>query len=158
MQNSMGMLTFFVFGRKYSFWANLVQKIKIVSLRWNLIPILIRICRIQWCCSLFSFSTGSTLSGQFGPKSWNCQFNVKLDPYTNSNMQNSMVMFTFYIFSRKYHFWANLVQKIKIVSLRWNLILQYQDQKCPFWASLFQKIKIVSLSSNLVPKLIKICT
>ena len=33
------------------------------------------------------------------------------------NMQNSAVMFTFSNFDRKYHFWATLVQKIKIVSL-----------------------------------------
>ena len=32
---------FFVLDRKYFFWANLVQKIKIVKLRWNLEPKLI---------------------------------------------------------------------------------------------------------------------
>ena len=32
------------------------------------------------------------------------------------NMQNSVVMFTFSDFDRKYPFWVNLVQKIKIVS------------------------------------------
>ena len=52
MQNSIGMFTFFVFNRKYPVWDNLFQKIKIVNLRWNLIPRLIRICRIQWYCSL----------------------------------------------------------------------------------------------------------
>ena len=44
-----------VFDRKHPFWANLVQKVKIVSLSWNLVPRLIRICRIQWCCSVFLF-------------------------------------------------------------------------------------------------------
>ena len=68
MQNSMGMFTFFIFGRKDPFWANLVQKIKIVSFRQNLIPRLIRICRIQWCCSLFSFLTGNALLGQIWSK------------------------------------------------------------------------------------------
>ena len=55
---------------------------------------------------------------------------MKIDPYTNSNIQNSVVMFMLYVFGRIYL----------------------------FWASLFQKIKIVSLSSNFVPKKVKICT
>ena len=42
--------------RKYSFWANLFQKIKIVSLSWNLISTLIRICRIHCWWSLSPLS------------------------------------------------------------------------------------------------------
>ena len=53
MQNPMVMIAFPVFSRKYPFWANLVKKINIVSLIWNLVPRLIRICKIQWLCSLF---------------------------------------------------------------------------------------------------------
>ena len=37
-------------------------------------------------------------------------------------MQNSMVVFTFFVFNRKRPFWENLVQKIKIVSLGLNLV------------------------------------
>ena len=74
MQNSIGMLTFFVFNRKYPLWDNLFQKIKIVNLRWNLIPRLIRICRIQWCCSLFLFSSGNSLLGQIWSKLLYLQF------------------------------------------------------------------------------------
>ena len=55
--------------------------------------------------------------GKFGPKSQNYQFMLKFGTYTNSNMQNSMVMFTFSAFDWKYPFWANLVQNVKIVSL-----------------------------------------
>ena len=36
---------------------------------------------------------------------------------SNLNMQNSVVMFTFFDFDRKYHFWVNLVQKVKVASL-----------------------------------------
>ena len=36
------------------FWAGLVQKIKVVTLSWNLVPRLIRIYRIKWGCSQFS--------------------------------------------------------------------------------------------------------
>ena len=108
MQNSFVVFTFSVFDQKHTFWANLVQKIKIVSLSWNLISRKIGIDRIQWCCSFFQFSTGSTFSGKFGP--------------VNSNMQNSVVLFTFSGFEQQYLFCAHLLQKNKIVSLSWHLV------------------------------------
>ena len=37
-------------------------------------------------------------------------------------MQNSMMLFPFLVFEWKDLFWANLVQKVKIVSLRLNLV------------------------------------
>ena len=43
---------FSAFGRKYPLCINLVCKIEIVSLSWNLVPRLIWLCRIQWLCSL----------------------------------------------------------------------------------------------------------
>ena len=79
-----------------------VQKIKIFSLSWNLVLMLI-VCKIQWWCSLFLFSTRNTLFGQICPKNQNCQFELKFGTYTNY-MQNSMVMFTFSIFDQKYLF------------------------------------------------------
>ena len=54
---------------------------------------------------------------KFGPTNQNCQSNPKFGTQTNSNMQNSMVMFKFFIFDWKYSFWLNLVQKVKTVSL-----------------------------------------
>ena len=74
MQNSMVMFTFSVFFyRKCPLWANLVQNIKIVSSNWNLAPRLIQVWRIQWWCSLFSFSTEEKhFLGKFGPKIQNC--------------------------------------------------------------------------------------
>ena len=110
------------FDWEYHFWANLVQKIKNVSLRWNLILKLVQICRIQWCCSLLWFSAGNTLLGQFGPKNQNCQLNVKLGTKNNLNKQNSLAVFTFFDFDQKCPFWANLVQDVEIFSLKWKLI------------------------------------
>ena len=43
------------------------RKSQIVSLSWNLVPRLIRICRI-YLCSHFLFSAGNTLLGQNGKK------------------------------------------------------------------------------------------
>ena len=55
-------------------------------------------------------------------KTKNCQFTLKFGIQTNSNRQISMVMFTFSVFHQKYLFWANFVQRIKIVTLSWNLL------------------------------------
>ena len=77
-----------------------------------------------------------------------------------------MVAFTFYLCHWKYHFWANLVEKIKIVSLSWNLVPRLTwTCRIQWWVLvlfsvldqiffLLQKIKIVSLSWNLVQRLI----
>ena len=82
MQNSMMLFTFFVFDRKCPFGANLVQIVNIASLRWNLIPTLIRICRIQWCCSFFSvFDWKYAFGGKSGSKSQNFQFKLKFRKY-----------------------------------------------------------------------------
>ena len=55
--------------------------------------------------------------GKFGPENENNQFTLKLSILAILNMQNSMVLFTFSVFDWKYPFWANFVQKIKIISL-----------------------------------------
>ena len=54
--------------------------------------------------------------GEFGPRNQNFQIKLKFGTYINSGIQNSMVVLTS-VLHRKYPFWANLVQKIKIVSL-----------------------------------------
>ena len=66
---------------------------------------------------IYTQRIGIPFFSKFGPKNQNCQFKPKFGTKTNSNMRNSMVMSTFSIFDRKYPFWANLVQKFKIVSL-----------------------------------------
>ena len=112
MQNSMVVFTFSFLEWKYTFWVNLVQKLKIVNLGWNLTPSLIRIRSIQYVC--FSrFRPETSFLGKFGPKTQNCQFKLKFGTYTNSNMQNSMMMFTYSVFDRKNLFWGKLVPKIK---------------------------------------------
>ena len=70
----------------------------------------------------FCFRPETPFLGKFSPKNQICQFKLKFGTKTNSNIQNSKVVFTFSVLNRKYTFWANLVQKIKIVSLNWNLV------------------------------------
>ena len=93
-------------------------------------------------------------SGKFDAKIQNCLFKVKFGTPTNSNMQNSMMMFTFSVFDQKYAkfngnvqfflfdwkylFWASLIQKIKIVSLSWHLASRLtRIWKIQWWCSLF---------------------
>ena len=92
MQNSMVIFTFSVCDRKYPFWVNLIQKVKINSLSWNMIPTLIRIRRIQWRCSLYAeFNHAENrlkipFLGKFGPKNQDYQFKLKFGTYFNSNI------------------------------------------------------------------------
>ena len=51
---------------------------------------------------IFSFSPQTPFLGKFGPKNRNSQFELKFGTSTKLNMQNSMVVFTFSIFNRKY--------------------------------------------------------
>ena len=51
------------------------------------------------------------------PKYRDCQFRLEFGTLINSDIQNSMVVFTFSVLDQKYLFCANMVQKIKILSL-----------------------------------------
>ena len=44
---------------------------------------------------IFLFQIGTPLSDKFYCKSQNCQLKLKIDTKTNSNMQNSLAVFTF---------------------------------------------------------------
>ena len=122
MQNSMVGLTFFGFDQNYFFWANFVQTIKIVTLSWNLVPRLIEIYRIQWwshlCCQM-----EIPFFRKFGSKIQNCFLKVKVSAKTNSNMQNSMLMFTFSVFYQKDLFELTWSKKIK----NWQFQLKFDN-------------------------------
>ena len=55
MWNSIMMLTFSVFDRKYLSWTNLGQKFQIVCSKWNLIQRLIWVCKTEWLCLFHLF-------------------------------------------------------------------------------------------------------
>ena len=58
----------------------------------------------------------------FGQKNQSFLLIMKFVTYSNLGILNSMVTFTFSVLDQKYPFWANLVQKYKIVCLSWNLV------------------------------------
>ena len=73
IQSLMMMFTFTLFNQKDALWAYLIQKIKIASLSWNLVPRLIWIWWIQGWSSLFVLSRRNTLFGQICSKKQICQ-------------------------------------------------------------------------------------
>ena len=147
------------------FFGKFGPKNKIVSWSWNSVPRLIGICRIHWWCSLSSFFD------------WKYSFLANLVPkfiivYCEiSKMQNSMVMFTFYIFIAGSALFGQIWPK-KIFSLSWNFILRIiRTWRIQWWCSLFLflirsilfpekflwKIKFICCSWNLEPRLFWIC-
>ena len=93
---------------------------------------------------IFSFRPDTPFLGKFGPKNQNCKFELKFGTCTNLNKHNSMVVFSFSIFDRKCSFGegggTNLVQKIKITSLSWNLVpglIQICTIHWRYWLYLF---------------------
>ena len=124
MQNSMVMFTFIYFQLEISFWTTFISKFKIICLSWNLLQRLTLICRIQWWSSLFLFQTSKPILSKFGLKNQFFQFKLKHGPKTNLIyiIWYVIFIFIFSVLDQKYHFWANLYQKIKIISLSWNLV------------------------------------
>ena len=131
------MFNFSVLDWNYLFWANLVQKTKIVNLSWNLVPRLIRICKIKWWCSLSWISGGNILFGQICSQknkivslSWN--WYLVSFRYVEINDDAHVPCFRpgiptflihifriqswrlFFSFRSKIHFWGNLFQKTRI--------------------------------------------
>ena len=66
---------------------------KIASLSWNLAPTLIRICRIQWWCSLFLNLDRKYSFDQIGSKKSKLSFRLKFGTQTKSNIQNLMMVY-----------------------------------------------------------------
>ena len=70
--------------------------------------------RLQSLDCLFCFQLEIPFSGKFGPKTQNYWFKLKFCTQTNSNMQNSIVMFTFSVFDWKYLFGQIWSKKLKL--------------------------------------------
>ena len=92
----------------YPFWVNLIPKLKIVSLSWNLVLRLIRICITPWWCSFFLFLTGNTFFGG------NLIQKIKIVTLSWTLVQRLIRMWiiqcyvVFPVLDRKYPFFGNL--------------------------------------------------
>ena len=85
---------------------------------------------LLWMLYFSRVSLENTICGQICSTKQNCQLKVKFGTQTNSNMQNSMMVFTFFCVRPEISYLGKFSQK---------------------------KIKIVNLSLNLVPRQILIC-
>ena len=107
------LLTFSVLDWKCPFSTNFIQKIKIVSLGWNLVTRLIRVCRIPWLCSLFAFQPKIPFLGKLGPKLKIFTLSWDLIPYLVIQICRIYSWCSLFLFS---------TGNTKIISLSWNLI------------------------------------
>ena len=129
---------------------------------WNSVYRIIQICSTMF--SFFRFWPEIPILGKFRPKTQHCLLTVKFGAKTNtkvknsvsnfvwlnSNMQDLMVIF-FFFWDWRYPFWANLVQKTKIISLRWTLVIRL-IRVCRYRCSLFCFWLEIPLSGKLGPK------
>ena len=104
LHRSIVMFTFSVLEWKYAFLANLLQKIKIVISNWNFVFRPIWIYRNQQWCLVLCFRAEILLLGKLGRKNENCCLKLKFNILANLNMQNSIVMLTFFALDPKYPF------------------------------------------------------
>ena len=139
----MVMFILFVLDWKYPFWENLVQNIKIISC-WNLVPTIMVI--IFWDFLMFyriSFSPqvkqSVIISNKHGISSSLTSYRTTWDLGSQEIRKHQEIVecriqccfFCFSVFDLKYLFWINLVQKIKIASLSWNVVLRL----IPIWTT-----------------------
>ena len=104
---------------------------------------------------------------------WESDFKLKFCTSTNSNMQNSMVVFTFSVFDRTYSSWlAKFWSENQMVSLSWNFVpTLIWIRRIKWWwvffcfqlevsfvgGNVFPKIKLRCWNLKLEPRLFQIC-
>ena len=124
MQNCVVILTFFCFRPEVPFSYKFDSKIQNCLLKWNLVPRLVRIPKIQWWYSVFLFSIGSIL---FWP---NLVQNVKIVSLSWSLVPRLIRIFRIqwwcplFPFSTRNPFWVNLVQKNQNCLFKLKLSIQ----------------------------------
>ena len=103
-----GIRGLFTINNIFSIFFGQICPINIVYLRSNSVP---RIVEFDEDVHFFCFGSKILIFGKFGPENQNCMFKIELGIYTNSSMQNSIVIFMFSLLDRKYPFWVNLLIK-----------------------------------------------
>ena len=161
-----GDVHFSVLDQKNPFLANLVQKIKIVTLNWHLVARLILICGIQWLCSLFLFFTINNFLGQIWSK--NSKLIVQNEIYTKANLNMKKFIGGVYFICFRMEiatlFEQTWSKKLSVQAENWySDEFEYEEFIGDIYFFCFQPevflsyFKIVSGSWNLEPRLIRIC-
>ena len=141
---------FFCFRSEIPVLAKCDPKIKILTLSWNLMPMLIRICRSQGDVHFSVFDQKypfwvNLLQKKIKIKSlsWN------LLDYCNLSMQNSVFMFTFSVLIQKY-------LACKIWKIHWRCSLFFVLTGRTFFGQILSKKSKLSIYSEIwyMPRLI----
>ena len=103
--------------------ANLVQKIEIVSLSWNLVPKLIWTRRVQWSRLLFCFRPKTSFLDKFGPTIQNCFFKVKFG--SQNSEFNAEFNGDVHFFCYRTYF-VNFVQNLHLAF--WSYVIKTSQQ------------------------------
>ena len=174
MQNYMVMFTFYVFDWKCTFWENIVSKLEIIGLRWNLVPRLTQIYRNNSDVHFSCFK----LKLLWSKKKWKLFASGKFSKNTDSMVIHFLFfliflfffffiyLFIFFIsfrmeilFPRKFctkiqTYFFKLKFAIKPNSNMQNSIVvltfSFLEWNYSYWPNLLQKIKNVNLSWFLV--------
>ena len=137
-----------------------------------MVPVLIQICKIQWRCPLFLFSTGNTIFGQIWSKT------SKLSVYADVGHLDWFKYVEFNGDIHLFRFWPEIPflgkfgPKIKNCQLRLKFCTETNSNMqnamalltfsffydiYPFEAKVGQKIKIFSLNWNVLPRINWVC-
>ena len=119
MQNSMVVLSFSVLGPEIPFWSKFGWEIQNChfKLKFGTLTDSNKYAELNGAVLFLYFWPKIPFLDKCGARNQNYQFKLKLGTETSSNMQNSMAMFIFSVFDLRFPFGANLVQKVKIISL-----------------------------------------
>ena len=96
-----------LFGR---FWSK-NSKMSILAEFWYLGQF--KYTKFNGAVHFFGLRQETIFGRKFGPANQNCQIKLKFGTQTNSNIQNSLMLFTFSVLDWKHPFWPNLVQNVK---------------------------------------------
>ena len=124
-------MQFFCFGPEIPLLGKFGPKIQNYQFKLKFASRLIRICGIQWWCSLYLFSTGNTLFGQIWSK-----IPMVTQFFRICRIQWRCSLFS--VLELQYPFLGNVVQKIEIDNVSRNLIPRL-IRICiiQWWCSLF---------------------
>ena len=119
MQNSMVVLSFSVLEPEIPFWSKFGWEIQNChfKLKFGTLTDSNKYAELNGAVLFLYFWPKIPFLDKCGARNQNYQFKLKLGTETSSNMQNSMAMFIFSVFDLRFPFGANLVQKVKIISL-----------------------------------------
>ena len=130
MQNSIVMFTSSVFDWKCPFrqiWSkksNCQFELKSRTRRIWMYRVMQKICGVH----LFWFRSKKAFLGKSGQKNQNCQFSRKFGTKTNLNMWNSIMIFTFSVFDRKYLFRKIWSKKSKLLKVKFDTKTNFNMQ------------------------------